>query len=122
MAYLFSRSNQRKNTKEKGAEKEIEDLIIDYWENESNNTFKSRYKVWVDRQVKLGVSDNTVSKYKSDYKRFFEGYPIETINISLINEDTISEHIVKVLSEKKVPYFFAGLIRTKFDTPVPPNN
>lgn len=44
--------------KRRGTEKEIEDLIIDYWENESNNTFKSRYKVWVDRQVKLGVSDS----------------------------------------------------------------
>ena len=46
----------------------------------------------------MGRSDNTIDKYKSDYNRFFAGYPIEKMDIRKINDETIAKHLTKVLS------------------------
>lgn len=90
--------------KKRRTREEIENLVIEYWEREANNTFRARYDIWVDRQEKIGISDNTLSKYESDYKRFFSGDKIESMNIMCIDEDVISEYIMRLLNEKKIPY------------------
>lgn len=90
--------------KKRNTQREIENLILEYWETEENNIFRTRYLKWVERQVNVGVSDNTLSKYESDYKRFFAGDEIENINIIEINEDVISEYITRLLKSKSIPY------------------
>lgn len=90
---------RRRNT-----QKEIEDLVVEYWTTIENNTFKKRYQVWIERQINCGRSDNTISKYQSNYTRFFDGYEIESMNIYDINEDVIAKHFTNLLKSKDIPY------------------
>ena len=82
---------------------EIEKKIIDYYKSNSGDfTFKARYAVWMERQRIMGRSDNTIDKYRSDYNRFFAGYPIEKMDIRGINDETIAKHLTKVLSTGQI--------------------
>ena len=82
---------------------DLEDEIILFYEMSTPlNSFKDRYELWIERQMKCGRSDNTVDKYRSVYRRFFQGYPIENLDISLIDEDIISEHFVDILKSKDI--------------------
>lgn len=83
---------------------DLENIVIDYLGSNYYNTFKDRFQIWIDRQVKCGRSDNTVSKYESDYKRFFEGDKIEGLPIQDISDEDISEFIQRLLEKKKIPY------------------
>jgi integrase len=65
-------------------------------------TFKTRFDVWVDRQIKCGRSANTVYKYKSDYNRFFKDTEFESGDIRYLTDEDIMEHIKNVLEEKKI--------------------
>lgn len=84
--------------------KEIEDLVVDYWTLTENNTFKKRYEIWMERQKKCGRSDNTIRKYETNYKRFFEGLQMESMNICDITEEVICENLENILSNKEIPY------------------
>ncbi len=88
--------------KKKKDKKALEDLIVDYWNK--SHTFQYRYEVWVERQKVCGRSDNTISKYLSDYKRFFKGTSFEQKDIRYIDEEVISAFIEKLFSEKEIPY------------------
>ena len=57
---------------------DIENEVIDYWSEKVLNSFKDRFIIWISRQEKCGRTDNTISKYESDYKRFFQGDKIES--------------------------------------------
>ena len=85
---------------------DVENVVIDYYKklSQNNNNFKARFDIWVERQRACGRSENTISKYQSDYRRFFEGYPIEDIDIQLIDETVLSKHIIQVLKEKPIPW------------------
>lgn len=103
--YLPKGDDGRKLVKKK-ERTDIENAIIDYWTKNSNDgkTFKERFNVWVERQKNCGRSGNTISKYLSDYKRFFEGYPIEKVNIDKIDDECLSQFIITLLNDKKIPY------------------
>lgn len=84
---------------------DLEDAIVDYYkEHSTKETFKQRFDIWIERQRNCGRSENTIFKYLSDYKRFFEGYPFEQYDIRDINEEVLSKHIIQVLSEKQIPW------------------
>lgn len=93
----------RKLVKRKNKE-DIENIVIDYLKPNDYNTLKDRFFEWIERQRKCGRSDNTISKYESDYKRFFEGDKIENLPIQRISDEDISEFISRLLSRKKIPY------------------
>lgn len=95
--------NRRKLVKKK-EKKDIEDVVVNYWKNKTCDSFKDRFEIWVERQRKCGRSDNTLSKYRTDYKRFFEGDAIESKSIQDINDEYISEFILRLLQRKEVPY------------------
>lgn len=80
----------------------LEKEIIDFYESLDANIFKNRFNSWVERQKIMGRSDNTIEKYKSDYKRFFAGSPFEELDIQDIDDETIAKHLTKVLSEKNI--------------------
>lgn len=82
----------------------IENAVIDYWGEKVLNSFKDRFWIWVERQEKCGRSDNTISKYESDYKRFFEGDAIENISVQDMSDEEIAEFIQRLLNRKEIPY------------------
>lgn len=90
--------------KKRNSERDIEDVIIEYWKSECESTFKIRFDVWVERQKNCGRSDNTIYKYQTDYKRFLEGDPFENLDIRKITEEDISVYFTRLLKNKKVPY------------------
>lgn len=85
---------------------DLEDALVEHYTGLSQKdcTFKSRFNIWVERQRDCGRCENTILKYQSNYKRFFEGYPIENINIRDIDETILSKHIIQILSEKQIPW------------------
>ena len=94
---------KRKAIKKK-YQKDIEDVVIDFWKSSNEECFKARFEVWITRQQACGRSNNTIYKYKSDYKRFFAGYPIENINVKDITDVVLGNHIMFVLKEKEFTY------------------
>ena len=95
--------SERKPVKKK-YKKDIEDAVITYYSDKTCDSFKDRFEIWVERQRKCGRSDNTISKYKTDYKRFFEGDVIENKSVQNINDEYISEFILRLLHRKDIPY------------------
>ena len=80
---------------------DLEDAVIEHIKRLSQNeTFKQRFDLWIERQRICGRSNNTIVKYEADYKRFFAGYPIENIDIRQIDDETLSKHIIQVLTDK----------------------
>ena len=100
------KDNGKLRTIKRRNKEDIEDAIVEYYRalESEDLSFKARYYIWIDRQVKCGRSDNTILKYESDYRRFFAGYPIEEMNVQDINEEVLSEHILMVLKDKKIPW------------------
>ena len=91
---------KKRNTKEK-----IENLIIDYYrklQKQEKVTFKFAYDRWVKSHSVTFRSDNTLVKYKSDYKRFFQGRNIEFWGIESFNEENIAEFIISLCKELKL--------------------
>lgn len=85
---------------------DVEDLVIQHIEqqNKTDDTFKSRFNIWVERQRLCGVTEETIKRYNNDYKRFFKGYPIERMNIQDITETELLEHISNLLNKMDLPY------------------
>lgn len=79
--YLPLGNSKRKAVKKKSKE-DIDNVVIDFWKRNTTTTFKQRYYVWIERQKQCGRSNNTISKYESDYIRFFEGDRLENMDIS----------------------------------------
>ena len=83
---------------------DLEDAVIEFYMQQSGikNTFKNRFNIWVERQIDCGRSENTILKYKSDYRKYFEGYPIEKLDIENIDEQVLSKHFKAVMCEKEI--------------------
>ena len=108
---LFHRG--RKHLVKKKSRTDVEDVIIEYYKSHSHedNTFKIWFNRWIERQRNCARSDNTILKYESDYRRFYEGYPLEEIDIRDIDEEILSRHFVQVLEEKQIPWrAFKGIM------------
>lgn len=98
--HTYLATGEKRKAVKKLHREDLENAIIEC----NNNTFKVRHEVWVERQRKCGVCDNTICKYESDYLRFFSGSSIEYMNIQDITDDNISEFINKLLQNKEIPY------------------
>lgn len=96
-------NEKRKHIKKKNKD-DLEAAIVDNAKQGDQFLFKHRYEVWVQRQEKCGRSPNTIYKYKADYKRFFENTPFEKRDVRYITEETISEHLTAILTNKEIPY------------------
>lgn len=88
----------------KKSRSDLEDAVIEHYRQQSDiqNTFRNRFDIWVERQMDCGRSENTILKYRSDYRKYFEGYPIEKLNIEKIDEQTLSQHFIRVMKEKEI--------------------
>lgn len=89
----------KRNTK-----KDLERFLIDFYQKNSSITFKIRYELWKERQINVGVSDNTIFKYDSEFKRFIEGTELENIPVDCITDELIGKTLKSRILEKKTPW------------------
>ena len=64
-----------------------------------NITFGEMYYKWREMQDKL-VSDNTISKYDTDYQRYFANQEFTNLEIERITEETVKVFICKTVKEQ----------------------
>lgn len=106
----------KKKVKRKTRES-IEEMLIEMYD--TTDTFKDYFSHWVERQSLCGRSDNTIYRYKADYKRFLEGSEFEKIKIDAISEMDIGLFLKTLLSDKKYTYkaiqTLYGYMRGMFD-------
>ncbi len=99
--YLPDEKCGRKMVKKK-EHKDLEDTIINYYklqqEQEKLRSFDNVYWSWRNIQDQL-VMDNTVTKYNTDYIRYFKDTPFAEMEITKITEDDIKIFIVHKVKE-----------------------
>ena len=95
---------QRRKLVKKKELSALETAIYEYWDQQEIPRFRDRFDAWTERQKKCGRSDNTIEKYESDYKRFFQGDVFESLPISDISDEEIAEFITRLLERKQIPY------------------
>ena len=101
--YLPKSDGGRKQIKRK-YEEDIIDIVCEYWGGDEIITFNTRFECWKKRQELCGRSNNTISKYESDYKRCISGDLIENMDIKKINEEVICLYIKRLTDRKEIPY------------------
>ena len=111
-------AGRRKFLKRK-TRKEIEDEIVNHYKKQDNTiTFLYVYHEWRQYKDQMVGSQNTVVKYDSDYKRYFEDNGFCDMPIDAITEDDVSifikNHITgKSLSNKAAKTLF-GYVHNTF--------
>lgn len=97
--YLPDENNGRKMIK-KHTRKDAEDVVIGYYkkQEEKDRTFLDMYMAWRGVQDRM-VSDNTVYKYETDFKRYFEKTEFSSIKIIDISEDDIKLFMVDTIKK-----------------------
>lgn len=93
--YIPDKKKKRRMIK-KRTKKEIEDAVAEYYrmEEEKAKTFDDAYKLWRKSQDQLLVG-NSIVKYNTDYKRYFEDNPFSQRPIDEITEEEVKVFIVK---------------------------
>lgn len=82
-------------------EEKLKNRILDYYIKEEKNkntcpTFLEVYKMW--RTIKdLELDDNSIYKYNTDCKRFFDGTNFAEMPINQINENTIKLFMLETI-------------------------
>ena len=66
-------------------------------------TFQDCYNKMFETHCLSFTSDNTICKYQSDYRRFFEGTDFEVMGISDINEEIIRAFVLKTVKAFRLP-------------------
>lgn len=92
---------KRKLVKKK-TQKDLEDMLVKLYcgtDEKHNITFGEMYYKWREMQDKL-VSDNTISKYDTDYQRYFANQEFTNLEIERITEETVKVFICKTVKEQ----------------------
>lgn len=102
--YLQREGEDRKLVKKKTQDK-IEASVIDFYKRDDTKTtitFKKAYDKWLSKYSIRFTTNNTLNKYKTDYKRYFLDTKLETMDMSVINEEIITEFIISTTKEQKL--------------------
>ena len=94
---------KRKQVKRKTKE-ELEEYLIQFYETEESNkivTFKKSYEEWLSFKEQI-VSDSTIYRYKTDYKRFFKNTEFEAKDITLIQDIDIIVYLTNIAKTQQV--------------------
>lgn len=102
--YTYIQSKGTRKLKKRNSESELYNYLYTYYkEQDVDLSFYARFLAWIERQKICGVSDNTVHKYLTDFKRFFESYPIEHKSVTVISTEDIEKHFATIIAETKAP-------------------
>lgn len=89
-----------KRKKHRKSREVLEKMIIEFYkklESETKiETFKDAYFLWREKHDGL-VSANSVAKYKTDYRRFFEGTNFEKMRLKNMMDDDINSFMVDTI-------------------------
>lgn len=100
--YLPDEQKGRRMLK-KHSREEIENELVRYYQKEAEKPkiFNDIYYMWRGFQDEI-VSNNTISKYKTDYKRYFENTEFINIKVNDLGEDEIKVFIINTVRSKKL--------------------
>jgi integrase len=101
----FPDEEQGRKLVKRSTREKIEDAIVQFYrdkaEKETPKTFEDAYRHWRSVQDTL-VSDNTIAKYDTDYKRYFKGKDFSKKRIKSVTEEAIQVFIVSTVKEQKL--------------------
>ena len=100
-----SEKDRGKVLKKRNSQKEIEDIVIDFWkkneEKEKIYLFDDVYYMWRNVQDQI-VSENSVARYETDYNRFFKDADFSKMNMKDIDDDVIRIFMCKTIKENNL--------------------
>lgn len=99
--YTYIKENNDRKLVKRSSLKSLEDMLVCLYKEENKNDFKSLYLKWRSVQDRL-VSDNTVYKYDTDYRRFFENTEFEKVDITTLTEDSITIFFHDTIIKKRL--------------------
>lgn len=102
--YLGVTKNGGRRLIKRKTKEELEDHIISVYETENATLLSEMFESWVDRQRNCGRCGNTILKYKSDWRKYMEEYPINEMPIDKIDEEVIGKHFGKIVKDGKITY------------------
>ena len=97
--YLADESKQQKPTTVK--QEKSKDTNTTH--KKTGYSFKTAFENWIEFK-KLLVSDNTIVKYKADYRRFFEGTAFEVTDVNKLTSEVILSFLATTVKKKKLTY------------------
>ena len=87
----------------KTTEAAIKTEVIAYWsEKLEKYTFNEYFNRWLDVKAAYGISENTLYKYKCDYKRFFEKTDFGKKDIRNITSEDITIFMINTIKDKQL--------------------
>lgn len=87
----------------KTTEAAIKTEVIAYWsEKLEKYTFNEYFNRWLDVKAAYGISENTLYKYKCDYKRFFEKTDFGKKDIRNITSEDITIFMINTIKGKQL--------------------
>lgn len=100
-----SEKDRGKVLKKRNSQKEIEDIVIDFWkkneEKEKIYLFDDVYFMWRNVQDQL-VSENSVARYETDYNRFFKDADFSKMKMKDIDDDSIRIFMCQTIKENNL--------------------
>ena len=122
MAYIVNSGSERKLLKYKTKEG-LEEALIRYYqdseEKEEPVTFQDAYFKW-RRAKDEELCDNSIVKYDTDYKRYFEGTEFSQMPIEAITEEDILIFINQTIKKqelcKKAAKTLFGYLKNTFNS------
>lgn len=102
--YIPDKESGRKMIK-RNTQKAVEDVVVNYYklkkERETPKSFNDVYQHWRTVQDLL-ISANSIVKYNSDYKRYFENTDFAKKSIEKITEEDVKVFIVDTVKSKRL--------------------
>ena len=91
--------NGKRLLRKRASKDALEEYLVDYYKNKEEQKdkflFCKCWESWKKTQESYGVSNNTLLKYDSDYKRFFSKEDIENKDIRSIDEEYITSYVIR---------------------------
>ena len=94
----IEKDGKLKKVKRKRRE-DLEQVIAEQYSSRNQKTFFDFYWHWRSVQDQT-VSNSTIVKYETDYKRFFKGEDFERIDMRKLNEEVIKLFIINSAKDK----------------------
>ena len=102
--YTYIDEDGKRKLKKRTSREAIEKLIIEEYETREKNKayiFSSEFEAWIKKKEEWKeLDDSTIIRYKSDYKRFFKGSVIDSLDVSEFNDFLLEDFIKKSIKEK----------------------